>query len=142
MDNAGDNAGVWLSYSQLAEARAIKRDGARRLAQRHRWRRHVGNDGEARVLVPPEWLPKPGDNRRDSLRDKPPPGPDMAGVVTALQGAVDTLRQQLGRAEARSDAAERAAREAREAAEALRRADAARRDKGLVARLLAAWRRE
>src|SRR5689334_301902 len=55
VDIATDDAGVWMTYEALAEARDIKRDAARRLAQRHRWRRHTGNDGFARILVPPEW---------------------------------------------------------------------------------------
>jgi hypothetical protein len=75
MDIAGDDTGVWMTYDELAAARDIKRDGARRLAQRHRWRRHPGNDGLARVLVPRGWLPSeggsPGDTTRDVTRDSP-----------------------------------------------------------------------
>ena len=56
MDIATDDTGVWMTYGELAVARDIQRDAARRLAQRHRWRRHTGNDGLARVLVPREWL--------------------------------------------------------------------------------------
>ena len=157
MDSAGDDAGVWMTYDELAVARDIKRDGARRLAQRHRWRRHAGNDGLARVLVPREWLPggeqAPRDSPRDVARDKATsPGAvtsDITGVVTALQGAIDTLRQQLARADARSDElqaerdqARQQAQQAQEAAEALRRGEADRKARGLVARLRGAWRGE
>src|SRR5690348_103590 len=107
MDIAGDDAGVWMTYDQLAAARDIQRDGARRLAQRHRWRRHAGNDGLARVLVPNEWASASRDIARDVTRDKEDAAtkqsravtPDVAEVVTALQGAVDTLRQRAEQAE-------------------------------------------
>jgi hypothetical protein len=155
MDISGDDAGVWMSYEQLADARHIQRGAARRLAQRHRWRRHTGNDGLARVLVPAEWLPlgdqTPRDIPRDVTRDKPavpdPVAPDVSGVVTALHGAIDTLRGQLVRADARADElrAERdqaraEATEARQAADTLRKAEAERQARGLLARLRQAWR--
>jgi hypothetical protein len=93
MDITGDDAGVWMSYDELAKARDIQRDGARRLAQRHRWRRHAGNDGRARVLVPHEWLAegdkaprdKPHDIARDKSESPAPVTPDITGVVTELR---------------------------------------------------------
>jgi hypothetical protein len=107
MDIAGDDTGIWLTYEALAVARDIQRDAARRLAQRHRWRRQTGNDGLARVLVPPEWVSTSRDIAGDDLglatAQPDVVAPDVAGVVTALQGAIDTLRQQLVRADARSD---------------------------------------
>ena len=153
MDITGDDAGVWMTYDELASARDIKRDGARRLAQRHRWRRHAGNDGRARVLVPHEWLQDgdkaPSDKPRDTAVPAEPPAPDIAGVVTALQGAIDTLRQQLVRADARSDElqAERdqaraMTREAKDAAEALRQRESAWWGQGRWRRLRSAWRGE
>jgi hypothetical protein len=142
VDIATDDAGVWMTYEALADARDIQRDAARRLAQRHRWRRQTGNDGLARVLVPPEWASTRRDISRDIAGDDPRSAsvqpdvvaPDVAGVVTALQGAIDTLRQQLVRADAYSDElrterdqARNGAQEARlEADEAARRADAER----------------
>jgi hypothetical protein len=93
MDIPGDDAGVWMTYDQLADTRDIKRDGARRLAQRHRWRRQTGNDGLARVLVPSEWLTTRGDSTRDIAGDTPAApdsvAPDIAGVVAALQAAFE-----------------------------------------------------
>jgi hypothetical protein len=64
-------------------------------------------DGFARILVPPEWALIARDIAPD--KGKQPAvqpeavAPDLAGVVAALQGAVDTLRQQLVRADARAD---------------------------------------
>ena len=50
-----DSGGRWMTYSQLAAARGIKRSAAQRLVQRHKWPRREGsNDGFARVLVPPD----------------------------------------------------------------------------------------
>jgi hypothetical protein len=97
VDIAGDDAGVWMTYESLADARDIKRDAARRLAQRHRWRRHTGNDGFARVLVPPEWASITRDVSRDVIGDnvKPDPAqseavaPAVAGLVTALQATFE-----------------------------------------------------
>ena len=97
MDIAGDDAGVWMTYEQLAVARDIKRDAARRLAQRHRWRRHTGNDGLARIFVPDEWASVARDISRDVAEDKQTPArdhdeavaPDVAGVVTVLQAAFE-----------------------------------------------------
>ena len=144
MDIATDDAGVWMTYEQLADARDIKRDGARRLAQRHRWRRHTGNDGFARVLVPPDWASATRDITGDVAPDKAKQpavqseavAPDVAGVVAALQGAVDTLRQQLIRADARADElraeydhARADAQEARQEVGTLRQAAAAERSR-------------
>ena len=68
-DNPGDDTsdGQWVTYGELAKARNIERRAAVRLAQRRRWRRQAGNDGLARVLVPPDWL-KPVDRARDCGR--------------------------------------------------------------------------
>ncbi len=50
------DTGRWLTYDELATLRGIKRIGAVRLVQRHKWRRQAGNDGLARVLVPHDAL--------------------------------------------------------------------------------------
>jgi hypothetical protein len=41
-----------MTYAELAATRGISRASAKRLAQRHRWGRQVGNDGVVRVTVP------------------------------------------------------------------------------------------
>jgi hypothetical protein len=51
-----DSAGTWMTYTELAVVRGIKRSGAVRLVQRYGWRRQPGNDGMARVLVPHDQL--------------------------------------------------------------------------------------
>src|SRR5690242_5961716 len=49
--------GVWMTKAQLAAVRRISVASADRLIRRQGWRKHPGNDGRARVLVPPTWLP-------------------------------------------------------------------------------------
>src|SRR4051794_17470928 len=50
------NDTVRLTYAQLARARGVSIGAARRLAQRHRWPKQVGNDGLSHVLVPATFL--------------------------------------------------------------------------------------
>ena len=52
----GSREGRWLTYAEIGRIRAIGRASAVKLVQRERWKRVRGNDGTARVLVPPEWL--------------------------------------------------------------------------------------
>jgi len=89
----------------------------------------------ARVLVPHEGAQTLRDTPRVSHDTPRAPDVDIAGVVTALQCAVDTLRQQLVRADRYAD-------EIRAERDALRQAEAVRRGQGRWARLRAAWRGE
>jgi hypothetical protein len=127
-DHAGDHR--WLSYSQLAETRAISRTSAIRLVRKHRWPRRTNNAGVVTVAVPVAFAVSdrkaPGDAPGDGPNDRP-------GALTVLAAALEALRTELARAHTRADAAETAAKEARaeaqetaQAAEALRQADAAR----------------
>lgn len=94
--------GRWLSYTEIARVRGIGRESAVKLAQRERWRRIRGNDGAARVLVPPEWL-KPA--REPSGEQPPERSPALSHTVTLLEGALTTLREQLERERTRADTA-------------------------------------
>jgi hypothetical protein len=167
MDNTGN--GRWLSYSELATIRGINRASAVKLVQRERWPRSTGNDRSrmVRVLVPDDWLAPAREIPPDTVLIIIPAfgreGTGMANALEALREAVGVLRDYLAAAMARADtadadrraaesrasAAERRAdaAEARAAtlqaeAEAMRRADAARRGRGRLARLRAAWRGE
>src|SRR5262249_10415905 len=98
-------AGVWMTYDEIAVARRIERIGAVRLVQRHRWRRQAGNDGKARILVPHDALEprrgariggdttKPGDAGNDTAIDTGISAPDSAGTVTAFETALTALRE-------------------------------------------------
>jgi hypothetical protein len=168
MDSPADSErGQWVTLAELAEFRRITKLSAARLVRRHRWRRQTDNQGRVRVLVPPDAI----EARPDSPADGPSVSPaDIFAVIRPLEAAIDTLREQLGRAEqgreaerSRADRAEARADQqtalvqqyvtkfagvradadqARTAANALREADAARRGLGRLARLRAAWRGE
>jgi hypothetical protein len=88
----GEAGSVWMTYGEIATARGIKRVAAIRLVQRHKWRKQAGNDGFARVLVPPDWT-KPAERTPRDVADDVTDhvAPDVAGVINALQAAMDTL---------------------------------------------------
>lgn len=136
MDGDGGN-GQWLTYDQVADVRGTSRDAAIRWVQRRKLRRQPGNDGRVLVLVPPNVVADAGAPRapqRAPLSDAPDAGdrvppnapPDVGEVWRA---AIDALREQLVRADAREDelraALERARAEAQHAKEAVRRAEEA-----------------
>ena len=58
-DVMADVAVRLLTYGELAEALAIKRESARQLVIRKHWERRKGNDGKARIAVPLSALPDP-----------------------------------------------------------------------------------
>src|SRR3954451_11399568 len=45
-----------VTYVELARARGITVAAARRLTQRHKWLKQIGNDGFTRVVVPISML--------------------------------------------------------------------------------------
>ena len=56
--------GKWLTYTELGELMGCPAKAARARAIRRRWRRQTGNDGMARVLVPPGETLAPMRTRR------------------------------------------------------------------------------
>jgi hypothetical protein len=136
--------GRWLTYDELAEARGIDRQSARRMANRSHWRRQKDNSGIVRVCVPLAHAAR-RDRKRDMPAGKPVDMPavppvDVSAVIKPLQDAVDVLRVQLDRAEARADALGIELRQAQSEAEELRLDISGRRALGRLARLRAAWR--
>ena len=99
----------WLTYDEIATLKHIKRSGAIRWVQRHRWRRQTGNDGQVRALVPGDWLrPRQSrDSRDDSQNDT---GHDSRHDV-AHDNRHDTSHDSaaLGEANRRADEANRRA---------------------------------
>jgi len=145
----------WLTYDEIATVRGVKRSGAIRWVQRHKWRRQPGNDGQVRALVPNAWLRsrQSDDSHADSRRDT---ASDTVALVEAERRRADDANRRADvalalvadanaradRAEARADAAEQAARKAQEAADELLHAEEARKARGRWARLRSAWRGE
>jgi hypothetical protein len=133
----------WVSYAELAKARAISRLSAERLVRKKRWPKRTGNDKTIRVLVPAHELMATAEGRPSNRPD----------ALPALMQALDLLKAQLAREVARADAAEAQLADARDgemrsalaaatATEALRQADAreqARRAMRRWQRLRAAW---
>jgi predicted nucleic acid-binding Zn-ribbon protein len=96
----------WMTYAQLGQARGINAASAKRLAFRRKWRRQAGNDGTARVAVPVDEAA-----RRTGRTDQDADAFDR--LVSGLEAALATLREQLERERGRADqAVEAAARDA------------------------------
>jgi hypothetical protein len=114
-DSSG--TGRWLTYDELAALRGIKRIGAVRLVQRHKWRRQAGNDGLARVLVPPDALEPvrrtaagtsaPANGASTNSDDSPHTiaGIDAPDIVVQLVAQLDQANQRADEANRRADVA-------------------------------------
>jgi hypothetical protein len=77
---------VRLTYTELAKARGITLQAARRLALRHKWRKQLGNDGLTTVWVPVSALPR--DGMPDGTSDPDPDvGPDGTATTLTLDDA-------------------------------------------------------
>lgn len=101
----------WLTYAEIGDIRRIGRESAVKLVQRKRWRRVRGNDGEARIGVPLDWLtpakPPSADIPVKAPRNDPPsPPPDITRIVDAFGGAVASLTNRAEVAEKRAERAE------------------------------------
>lgn len=97
-----ETGSIVLTYAELAQRLSIKPASAKRLAQRRKWKRVIGNDGSARVHVPLEAVP--GDVIDDVSSDvtdgvtlsvSPPITPDLSSHVAHLEGMIEGLRGQL-----------------------------------------------
>lgn len=89
-----DSDDRWLTYNEAATALGIKPDSVRRRATARKWPRRQGNDGLARVLLPPDAMPQlpPDDGAVDAPAFVPALSPDPG------------LIERAARAEARADA--------------------------------------
>ncbi|MDX0599609.1 hypothetical protein GOD17_31675 [Sinorhizobium medicae] len=111
-----------LTYAELAARLGVKPESARRLAQRRKWQRTIGNDGAARVFVPIDALPSPATSSVTSPRDTDnaensaaTDTHDDAGDVTrdnpaavaVLEAQIEGLKALLAAEARRAEAAER-----------------------------------
>ena len=108
----------WVTYAELAELMGCPSGAARARAVRRRWRRQIGNDGLARVLVPdgedlsPKWTPtvRLNDSETTPQTDSPPSAPttppprdhdaDLMAKFERLQAELVEMARKLGAAEA------------------------------------------
>lgn len=107
-----------LTYAELALRLRVKPESARRLAQRKKWQRTIGNDGAARVLVPLDALPSPvtspatspSDNAKvenSTATDPRDITPDNSAAVAVLEAQIDGLKALLAAESRRAETAER-----------------------------------
>jgi hypothetical protein len=97
-----------MTYREIATTRRVKLAAAVRLVQRRKWRRQTGNDGTARILVPPDWA-KPSDRAPpDIVHDVAQDGdsavaddvtPDQHVLASALAALEDALTEANKRAD-------------------------------------------
>ena len=131
MDEDND-AGRWMTFTELSEVRGISRASASKLVRRRKWRRQTDNHGTVRILVPPDAAASPSDGPTvslpDSSKDRPSDSPsDTSRAISTLEAAIAVLQEQLERANSRAETAETRADRAEQGREGERaRADALR----------------
>jgi hypothetical protein len=121
-----------MTYAELAAARGISPASAKRLTQRHRWGRQIGNDGVVRVTVPLSALINPAGNQAKSVIHDNSVSPatttigpvtpaavtgdvtddvigDVIPAIDVLAHAIEMLREQLAKANQREEVERRRA---------------------------------
>ena len=110
-----------MTKAQLAAIRRISVASADRLIRRQGWRKHPGNDGRARVLVPRTWAEPRHSGPTDELQTEPtdksgrptdgfavrptdalPDPTDKTLVISVLQAAVEAQSKRADRAPSRA----------------------------------------
>lgn len=97
-------AETWLNYADVGAALDITPEAARQKAIRGRWRRQLGNDGRAMVLVDVEVekegrMPKASANADKRPSHGRPKRPSDTRLIEALQAHIATLQANLAKAE-------------------------------------------
>jgi hypothetical protein len=106
-----------MTYAELARARSISVASARRMVLKFQWRRVIGNDGLARIMVPAAQIPAEPPIKAD------PHELQIRWLTQRLELAQDQARQaeaRAVRAEERADRADQQADRAEIRAEKLR----------------------
>lgn len=122
-----------MTYDELGRIRGIGRESAVKLVQRKRWQRTKGNDKEARIFVPLDWL-------LPAREASPQPSPDIPQLVAAFETAIGALTVRAERAEADADRLRTRLEAAEAHAAALERAQADRASWSRWRRLRAVFR--
>ncbi len=111
-----ETGSIVLTYAELAQRLSIKTASAKRLTQRRKWKRVVGNDGIARVHVPLSAVPSDvADDVSGDVSDvvthavSSPVAPDLSSHVAYLDGVIEGLRGQLEAEQQRAEAEQRRA---------------------------------
>ena len=86
-------AGEWFTWEEAAARLGIKPESVQRRARARRWPRVRGNDGRARVQIPPDAIP---DSPPDIREELPPAAPSdtpetLARLAVAEARLADAL---------------------------------------------------
>jgi molecular chaperone GrpE (heat shock protein) len=92
----------WMNYVDAAQALGMSPEGVRQRARREQWRRQLGNDKKALILVPGDASRSPPDDAAEHQpADRPAtsraPAARPGGEVEALQARIADLRADLDR---------------------------------------------
>lgn len=127
-----------LTYHELAAWRGISLASARKYAQKKRWPRTLGNDGQARILVPVEALPATLPEAAVVATDVGTPDPTHVytrELETRIEGLLEIVASEKRHAEAQAQRADAEARRA-DAAETDRDAWKTQAQRGFWQRLI------
>lgn len=91
---ADETDGEWLTWNEAADRLGIKPESVKRRARAKKWARRTGNDGLAKVRIPPTRLERAEDDRADDRE-----------AIRSDQS--DAYLERAIRAEARAEAAEK-----------------------------------
>jgi len=92
----GNPTTEWLTYAEAGERLNVSPEAIRARAIRGHWRRQVGNDGLARVTVPPEILRTPVQHPING-RSTPVRKPGIQATLDALREHNETLKREVDR---------------------------------------------
>src|SRR4051812_28727453 len=95
-----DRESRWLTYKAAARLLNMSPESLRARARREHWRKTMGNDGKALVLVPPDTACIPAASREDEPPASRPvkrvePGRDDAPVVADLLARLAAAQAEL-----------------------------------------------
>ena len=93
---------TWQTYVQAAKALGLSVEGVRQRARREMWRKQLGNDGKARIIIPADTTSPPpheaaGNQKIERPSNKRLPDGPTAGEITALQARISDLQEELSR---------------------------------------------
>lgn len=94
---------TWLTYAEAAASLSMTTESVRQRARREGWRRTIGNDGRARVMLPPDTTRIPAgatDDDAPASRSVKRPEPDPSATAL-LQARIADLEARA--AELRGD---------------------------------------
>src|SRR5215210_6408879 len=85
-------ADTWMTYPATAAALGMTPESVRQRARREHWRKQLGNDGKALILVPADTDRIPaGDAEGEAPGARPVKRPELGTVITALRDRLADL---------------------------------------------------